>query len=77
MNGKRRMCTRPKKLDKKKWSAPRKKTPYARHGQSRSAKRLQTFSEKQIIAEMTTAGFLKDWPEYACPHCGVGEVFAA
>eukprot|EP00959_Pyramimonas_sp_CCMP1952_P153192 3204518-Pyramimonas_sp.AAC.1 len=70
--GRRRMHARPKKLDAKKWSALWRRTPLARHGTSHrgqvsmakwpcSAEQLQSFSEKQIAAKMTAAGFLKDW----------------
>eukprot|EP00959_Pyramimonas_sp_CCMP1952_P060624 1266214-Pyramimonas_sp.AAC.1 len=82
------MHARPKKLDKKKWSALWRRTPYARHGKSHrgqistakwscSAKQLQSFSDRQIVVKMTAAGFLKDWSQHVCPHCGEGQALAA
>lgn len=79
--GKRRMYARPEKLDKKKFSALYKKTPYVRYGVkttvkkksmkwSMSLKRIDQLTDRQLVTELTKAGFLKDWTTTFCPHCG-------
>ena len=79
------MYARAVKLDKKKWSAQWKKTPYVRHGERKpvrpsrakwscSAKQLMGMSEKSLITKLTKNVFLKDWTQHKCPHCGKGAV---
>ena len=75
------MHARPEKLDKKKFSALWKKTPYVRYGIKSHVKRkmqkwamsiekLDTLTELQVVHELTNAGFLKGWTQHFCPFCG-------
>ena len=34
--------------------------------------RIQSLNEKNLVLQMTSDGFLKNWNQHLCPHCGEG-----